>query len=376
MKLYFVVNGIFPNKKAYGIHIAKMCEAFVEKGVELELVIPYTHATRKNIQEFYGLRIDISVRVLPALPLYHTGRLWFFLSSLSFMLSSTFYLWYQKLFGKKAMIYTVDLSTFSFANLVISGMPVYIEVHDAKPKNIASRIFFARVAGVIVTNPYIKEQLQKTFGTPQSKFRIEQNGVDASWFQKNIPKNEARTRVGIAQDGNVALYMGRFYEWKNLGILAETAVLSPDIEWYVVGGSQVQFKKVTGISSLPENLHIAGECPTTDVPLWLRAADTLLILGTLKTRQSSHYTTPMKIYEYMAMERPIVASGTPALKSNIKGEALFYVPDDPENLVEQTRKAIEGGAEVEHMIQKAHSTAQTHTWAKRAERIRTFFIFD
>ncbi|MBC7836243.1 glycosyltransferase family 4 protein [Acetobacteraceae bacterium] len=372
MRIHFIVNGIFPNKKAYGIQIAKMCEAFVEAGADLTLVIPHTRASVQNVKEFYGLRKEISVRVLPAIPLYHAGRIWFFLSSLSSMLSSTLYLWLQKLFGRGGVIYTVDLSTFSFANLVFCGLPVFIEVHDAKPYTIATKVFFLRATGVIVTNSEIRTHLLNQFKIPEQKCIVEQNSVDESWFTKEISRNDARSRVGIPLDRKVALYMGRFYAWKHLEILTEAAFLSSDIDWYVVGGSQEEFKKVANVTSLPSNLHIMGECSLVDVPLWLSGADALIVLGSLKTRQSSHFTTPMKIYEYMAMKRPVVASDTPALRSLIQEEAVFYTPDIPASLAEEVRKAIEGGAEIEHMVQKAYSAAKQHTWNKRAERILSF----
>ncbi|MDP2648516.1 MAG: hypothetical protein Q8P19_01310, partial [bacterium] len=85
MKLYYVVNARLPNKKAYGIQIAKMCEAFIEAGVDLELVIPRTHAARSaKMRDFYHLRVDVPTTTLPTLDWYDKGRIGYLLSSVIF----------------------------------------------------------------------------------------------------------------------------------------------------------------------------------------------------------------------------------------------------------------------------------------------------
>jgi hypothetical protein len=43
MNMLFVLNPRLPNKKAYGIHAAKMCEAFIEAGADMTPVVPRGH---------------------------------------------------------------------------------------------------------------------------------------------------------------------------------------------------------------------------------------------------------------------------------------------------------------------------------------------
>ena len=75
----------------------------------------------------------------------------------------------------------------------------------------------------------------------------------------------------------------------------------------------VNFLRAAG-SREPEALGAAaalvfmGERPVGEIPLWLRASDALLLLGTNKNEDSSRYTSPMKLFEYMASKTPIVAS--------------------------------------------------------------------
>lgn len=50
MKLLYIANLRMPTPKAYGIQIAKNCEAFARAGLEVELVVP----SRPTLnQDFY-----------------------------------------------------------------------------------------------------------------------------------------------------------------------------------------------------------------------------------------------------------------------------------------------------------------------------------
>ncbi|MEK7586932.1 MAG: hypothetical protein AAB453_03635, partial [Patescibacteria group bacterium] len=84
MKLYYVASACMPHKKAYAIQIAKMCEAFIEGGVDLELILPKQKSENENIKDYYKLRPELRVIRLPALDFYASGRWGYFLSSVSF----------------------------------------------------------------------------------------------------------------------------------------------------------------------------------------------------------------------------------------------------------------------------------------------------
>ncbi|MBI5004023.1 glycosyltransferase family 4 protein [Candidatus Kaiserbacteria bacterium] len=373
MKIVYIVNARLPNKKAYGIQVAKMCEAFVEAEIDLELVIPRTHASSiATLKDAYKLRVDIPTTILPGLDLYASGRIPFFISSCVFIITSSIYLLWKRMRGEGCIVYTIDMDTFSFSLLPLLGFPVVAEMHDIKPCNIFTRFFFKHVKLLVVTNTQIRDALCDRFDISSDKTIIEPNGVDLDLFAHASSQGEVRKRLHIPQDKKIALYVGRFYEWKGLDILVDAAKQAPALDWYVVGDTTEVFTKVTGRTSLPANLHIAGECEPSDVPLWLAAADTLLILGTKHNDQSYRHTAPMKVYEYMAARRPIVASHTPALTSIIgESDAIWYEPDDAESLARATERAITEPNP--NTMERNLRSAQAHSWAARVDRITSLF---
>lgn len=368
-RIHYLINARIPHVRAYGIQIAKMCEAIIESGTEVILVVPSTERSRRHtMREENNLRVDVPLVRLWGLDWYDRGRLRMLAGSIVFMLSSFLYLLSERLRGRLEVVYTIDMDTFSYALLPLLRIPIIIELHGAPQSTFVNRFFFRRISLIIPTNLEIRDAVKKRFSLPSEVFFVAANGVDPASYQAAPDRASARSSLGIAVHDHVALYAGRFYPWKGLDILAAGARLAPEISWYVIGGSREDFLKMTNLVELPDNLHIMGDKPEREVPRWLAAADTLLLLGTAKNERSFRFTSPMKLYEYLAAERPIVASSTPALKSaGVEECVFFYTPDDTPSFVAQVREAASGYDERRRAAARTHGAA--HTWQRRANDI-------
>jgi len=370
MKLYYVVNARMPNTKAYGIQIAKMCEAFVEQGVDVELLIPRTRQAHIPLREFYDLRVDVPTRILPGLDWYDRGSILFAVGSLVFMVSVCLYLFTRR---SSAAIYTIDMDPYSYSPLALLGLPLAVEMHSPKHANVLTRLFFRKADAIITTNPLIKDKLASVFNLPSERFIVEPNGVDPHAFEAPS-KEEARVRLGLPTEAKIVLYVGRFYDWKGMRVLQKASVELgwEDIATYLVGGTQKEFETATKGPSGP--LHFGGFVAHKDIGLWCAAADALLILGTRANEFSYRYTAPMKLFEYLASGRPVVAADTPALRSLVsEREVTFYVPDDPVDLARQVSSVFSAPERAERASVEGLQSAREHTWSKRVERIRAFF---
>lgn len=368
MKLYYIASARMPHKKAYAIQIAKMCEAFIEEGVELELILPKQGGAIEDIKEYYKLRTTLRVTRLPALDFYANGRWGYFLSSLSFTISYSLYLLFKMLQGKRGVVYTTDMDTFSFAAGAFLGMPCFLETHGGKAKSWINTIFFKYVKGVIVINTIIKKQIAEILAFPEERMLIWPNGIDLDLFRA-VPKDEARSSLSLPKDVEIVMYCGRFYGWKGLEVLVEVAKeLPPGILIYMIGGTKEEFMFVAKKTELSDNLVFPGEKSYTEIPLWLSAADALLVLGTKYDTQSYYYTSPMKVFEYLAMKRPIIASRTPAIQDIVSDtEVTFYEPDNPKDLALKITLVVYGSETMEKKIVAAAIRAKDFTWQKRAK---------
>ena len=335
MKIYYVANARMPNEKAHGIQLAKMCEAFLLSGADLELVLP-GKGQGGSLKEFYGLKVEIPVKRLPVL------NLGFLLSSISFMLSYYFYLWRKK----DVIVYTIDMDNFSFLPIRFLGLPYFVELHNTKSSALWN-FFLRKARGTAVINNNVKNGLIKNFGIPESKIIVKPNGIDLEMFSGEISKGEARKRLGIIPDKKMAVYVGRETYWKGMEIL-------DDVKKFY----------------LPDIVRIIDDRPFREIPYWLAAADLLLVLGTKKNEYSYMYTSPMKIFEYMTSGRPILAADTPANREILsENEAYFYEPDDAKDLADKIKHLLTNPPDLKLKVDNARKKVEQYTWAKRAEAI-------
>lgn len=374
MKIYYIANARMPTEKAHGIQIAKMCEAFIEEGIDLELIIPNRKKEGKSIQEFYGLRVPIRCVKLPIVDLYGAGRVGFFISSCIYALGYFFYLLRKKISGKSGIIYTIDVDQFSFFLVPFLGMPYFAEIHDAKKKSWPFSLLFKRINGVVAINLTIQSKLISTFAIAKEKTRAWSNAVDLSMFKQNEDKISARQKLGLPHDKKIAMYVGKIYSWKGLDILVKAAEKAQDIFFYLVGGTEDELRYIGAVKELPQNLICVGQQPFSEIPHWLWAADVLMVLGTSRNEYSYLHTSPMKLFEYLASHRPIVASKTPAIEQIVSGnEVLFCNPDDSSDLIKKIRYLCDNAEEAKKYADNAFKKVDTvFEWNQRAKWILNF----
>lgn len=373
--VYYVANIRLPNRRAHGLQLLRMIQAFKEIGVRLTLVVPKKGGGNPFDGDVISHRLKI-VR-LPVIDIFDDTSLGFNLSAISFMLSSFLYLLMKRLRGERAVIYTIDLDQFSFCLLPLVGWPVFMEMHGSKQNRLPFRFFLKRVCGVVAVGEWTKRRVSEVFGIVDDRIMVFPNGVSDEFVKMDFNRAEARRKLGLPADRKICLYVGRIYDWKGLEILPEAAsAIGSLADIYLVGGEAAKFRRLTG-RDLPDNLLVIRPAPEAEILEWLAAADVFLLTGTQADPYSYYETSPMKLMEYMAAHRPIIAARTPAVESIVsEREVIFYEPDNGDDLGEKIKQALSAGRGLEEMIKLSFEKAKNLTWSKRAEAIIKFIEVD
>lgn len=375
--MYYIANARMPTERAHGIQLAKMCEAFLERGVSLELVVPRRATVRESMTSFYGLRRDIPIKKLPVLDVYLYGRVGYVAGSFSFAIAYFFYLLAKRIRGERFIVYTTDIDQFSFFLIPLLGVPYFAEIHDAKERRFPFTYFFPRARGLVVINRLIKEKIIARFSVSEKNIIVHPNGIDLSLFHLEYTVAHAREQLGLPLDKKILLYVGKFYDWKGLDTLVEAADLlrgDTSVQWYLVGDTEQRLKNITHRDTLPPSIRCIAHRNIKEIPLWLSAADVRLALGTKKNEYSYCHTSPMKLFEYMAIPGcGIIAADTPAIKEIVSDdEVVFYTPDNAYDLKTKISHMIISPHESVLKSQKAFERVKEFTWEKRADAIVQF----
>ncbi|PIR41928.1 MAG: glycosyl transferase family 1, partial [Candidatus Yanofskybacteria bacterium CG10_big_fil_rev_8_21_14_0_10_37_15] len=222
----------------------------------------------------------------------------------------------------------------------------------------------------------ISEAIKKEFlklGFNEKNILIAPDGVDLEKFDLSISKEEARKKVGLLFGKKIVMYTGHLFPWKGVDILAEAAQLLQDVDFIFIGGTEYDIQKFKNKYQKVKNIKILGHKPHKEVPIYLKAADILVLPNSAKEEISSKYTSPLKLFEYMASGRPIVASDLLSTREVLnESNSVLVKPDNPEALVEGIKSALANAKLAEKISDQALKDVQDHTWRKRAEKIITY----
>lgn len=366
--IHLIYHGRYPSEKAASLFAAKSAEAFAGVGEEVTLLVPRRLGRNpKTAHEVYGVRNNFKTVFLPTVDLFWIPVVGKIAHQVSYVVFSFFVALYLVL---RTSHDTWVVTNESFPALVASFVRANIlhELHDFPQRSIwLYRWVFARSRIILATNAWKAKELETRFGVPAEKIIVEPNAVDLAPYENAPSREKARERLNLPPNAKIVVYTGHLYAWKGVDTLAEAASLMPEIEVYIVGGTEYDLGRYKARFNAT-NLHFTGFRPHDEMPLWQKAADVLVLPNTAKEEISARYTSPMKLFEYMASGTPIVASRIPSIEE-IVGDtrATLVEPDNTSALAGAIKTTI--GSDSTHQVQSAQQRVAQHTWQRRAERI-------
>lgn len=354
MKIIYIANVRLPTEKAHGAQIVKTCEALVQCGHDVELIVPNkaTHIS-DDVFSYYGIRTRFPIHRLSVRKTPYT-KIGFLLDAFFFARAARRYL--------RSASFDVVYGRDEFVLAQISA-PYVWESHTGA-WNVAARLV-ARHAKRIVC---ISEGLKNFYisrGIPAEKIAVAHDGVDLEQFAHPQPKRESRARLGLPREGKIAMYIGRLDGWKGTHTLFEASQLLPDdVSLAVIGGEAGQVAK---LAAQYPRVRFLGFHPYRELSDNMAAADVLVLPNTGKDDISVRFTSPLKLFAYMASGIPIVASDLPSIREILSDDSAFLVPpDDASALAAGIRDAH---ADAGERAARAAERVKEYSWRNRAERI-------
>lgn len=367
MKLYYIANVRLPTEKAHGIQIMKMCEALSRQGAEITLVIP---ARSNHIKEdpfkFYGVEPIFAIKRLPVIDIPLKSSTAFIFQGISFYISLLFYLLFKK---RDILLYTRGEVSLMLVKLV-PRRPFVWETH-IKPDDMRRyRGVLKRALALVTVTEHYANELTGSYGVPAEKVLAAPDGVDLEEFATDLDKQACRERLGLP-DAKIALYAGHLYGWKGADTLAEAADHFEDGELAVfVGGTEEDLADFRKRHGHRKRLLVLGHKPRRDMKYYLKAADVLVLPNSAKSPVSRFYTSPLKLFEYMASRVPVVASDLASFREVLSDDtARFFTPDDPVDLTRAIRDLFARPEEGRRLAERAFEEVERHTWTARSRRI-------
>lgn len=371
MNIAYVANIRFPTEKAHGYQIARVASALATAGVSVTLYVPRrrNHLTTEW-NTYYGVSKNFEVVTVPCID-FMVGNsmvdtIAFVVQMMTFAVSLVFIR-----MEKTTVVLTRDKGLAWFFG--VRGFTVVYNAHSVK-KTALLKYALPQIAGVVCNSVGTEESIRKLCSVPTV---VIPNGSDINpYVETNV--SLLRDELALPKEKIIALYSGHLYGWKGIDTIvgaAERLAADTRFLFVCVGGLQADVSIYTSLVAKKglTNILFLGHRAKSLIPKYLCAGDILLLPNTGKDEESKMQTSPLKLFEYLAAKRPIIASDLPSIHSVVsEKEVLFVQPDDPAALALALEYTVEHRLEAQERSLQAYELSKKYTWESHAAKLSHF----
>jgi glycosyltransferase involved in cell wall biosynthesis len=354
-------------------HIFEIAEHLKRTGHEVVLFAPKLDP--------YPFDTPMEIIYVPVLRMAH-------LAPLSYTLMS--FLHIARYLSKRgaSLIYEreIDLSLTSSLVSWLFGIPLVIEVNaiiteehelarssavKIKLMETMQGIYLKRANRIVAVTEGIKRELCEQFSLPPQKMIVVHNGTNLEVAQPR-EKSSCKKALGMDPSKPCVGFVGRLYSFQGVDYLIKAApyVLEkmPHTMFLIVGdgAERENLEKLAESEDVADRFLFFGEVPFQKVPDFIGACDVCLAL---KRPLRSGYS-PLKLYEYMACGRPVVASNLDGFEILSEHEAGCLVePTDFQGTARQIVDLLKDEELQKRMGINGRKTSSDFSWETAARKV-------
>ena len=264
----------------------------------------------------------------------------------------------------------------------ILGLPTVLELHELPQGRFGPGLFRAFLRGhgarrLLPITASLRDQAAAIYPIPDSPdlVHVAPMGVDLDRYRDLPGPSEARRRLGWPETLTVG-YTGHLYAGRGIELLLKLALLRPGLRFVVVGGEPEaaehwrQEARATGVA----NLEFLGFVANADLPRYQSACDVLVMPSQRHIAGSSggdigSVASPMKVFEYLAAGRAILASDLPVFREVLsETNAVLAPPDDADAWALALDDLSARPDHRKRLGERARRDAAQYSWQERARR--------
>lgn len=368
-----------PSKSAESIFLIRMAEAYAMQGHDVTLLVSkpklkdFAIFNKMEIFSFYDVKSNFQIIRFPK-----TGFKY---------LDYFFLIIFIPLFIKVCrfdFVHAKNISSAWFLTCVLQKGCI-LELHDSPnkhPRIMAQFNAFSKSRynkGILTITTALANHLKEF---TKSKIEVFPDAIKKEYLDNQISKEEARKLLGI-NSRKVVVYTGHLYNGRGIPLIIKLAQKFQDIDFYIVGGEKFDIDKFKSKSKEIKNLNYTGFITPSKVRFYQFAADILLMPYENKVSvegggDTSSYMSPMKLFEYMASNRLILASNHNSIQEVLshKKNAILIPYDEFDKWQQTVIDFFQFRERFSSIVSNAFLGAGEFTWEKRAKFVLREFYED
>jgi glycosyltransferase involved in cell wall biosynthesis len=177
-----------------------------------------------------------------------------------------------------------------------------------------------RSSRVVAVSDRMKESLVE-LGAEPDRVTIVRSGISLQHFNPDAGGDMMRSRYGIGADDTVLFFMGWLYHFSGLKEVALelTRAENRHLKFLIVGDGDAfrDLQRIREEHDLQDRLILTGRQPYEAIPGFIAASDVCL-LPAYPGERVMHDGVPAKIFEYLAMKKPMISTRLPGSHEGVR----------------------------------------------------------
>jgi glycosyltransferase involved in cell wall biosynthesis len=216
---------------------------------------------------------------------------------------------------------------------------------------------------VIVINEKLMDYAIKMGANPDATCVV-RAGIDLERYNPNIDGSGIRAQYGIKKDDLVLFFMGVLYNFSGLKEVAIELAKNKNetIKLLIVGEGDAfdDLQRIREEYHLDNQIILTGKKPYQEIPAFIAASD-ICLLSAYSSEKIMQDIVPIKMYEYMAMGKPVITTKLPGVMKEFgEDHGVIYV-DKPEDVVKKAIELVENRS-IKEEGKKAQGFVEKYSW--------------
>ncbi|MDC9596841.1 glycosyltransferase family 4 protein [Xenorhabdus anantnagensis] len=384
MKIAYIDPYPVPDYRVASLQILQNVDAFARQGYRVYLITP---KGQSQVEDILGRSLPPSVELIA---LHNIRRKWYFPLNTQKLFDLQVSRWLKEY--QVDALFTRNLKMANYLLRNHPDIPHFFESHEVfsqsfkeshdllnrknqrkyhKLREMEQQVYDSSKAIFALTS-LLREDIYKQYSVT-TPIVVASDGVDI--LAVELAKQTLSNRDLKSIPPKKVLYLGSLHRWKGVPTVMKAMSYLDNIELNIAGGTTEQIERLQQIAEqigVSDKVNFLGFIQPRKRFQVIADSD-ICVLPLTKTSIGSRYTSPLKLFEYMAMGKPVVISDFPSIRDAVDENAVnFADSENAESFAEQIQWLINHPDEM--MAKVDHSqrlVTERFNWDQRAKLIMT-----
>ncbi|MFC1984479.1 glycosyltransferase [Chloroflexota bacterium] len=216
---------------------------------------------------------------------------------------------------------------------------------------------------ILTINDRLRDYVLR-LGAQQERTKVLRAGIYTKQFNPNINYSSLRKQYRLNEKDIVLFFMGWLYNFSGIKEVATRLAQNQNTNLKLLvtgeGDAHKELQQIRNRYKIQDRIVITGQKTYQEIPSLIGISD-ICLLPAYPDEKIMQDIVPIKMYEYMVMGKPVIATRLPGIMKEFGEDSGVVYVNRPEDVISKAAEMVQNGSAVRLGL-KARSFAEQHDW--------------